>query len=257
VCFAYFIYFALACWYPKLPRGRRLALSAFAAVTAATIVVASGVLPPAIHDWAPLAYISLGYYISGWLFAVPSARLEAWLLAWDCRIFGDPTTRFAHWPHWLAAYLSIVYTFCFLLLPAGLVALIVGGHGDRADHYWTMVAAADLGAFAPLVAFQTRPPWQVERPAVVAAPTAHALASLLVRNATIGVNTFPSGHVAVSIAIGLAVVAVMPATGAVLLVLALSIAVACVVGRFHYAVDAVAGAAWSLLVWLLVTACGV
>jgi membrane-associated phospholipid phosphatase len=255
VCFAYFLYFAVACWYPKLSWGRRLGLSAIAWAAAATIVAASGALPSAIHDWAPLAYISLGYYISGWLFAAPSRRLEAWLLAWDRRLFGDPTTRFARWPRWLSAYLSFVYTFCFLLLPAGLIALIAGGHVDRADHYWTMVAAADLGAFAPLVAFQTRPPWQIEPPAVLASPGAHALASFLVRNATIGVNTFPSGHVAVSIAIGLAVADVMPVTGAVLLVLAVSIAVACVAGRFHYAVDAVAGAAWSLLVWFFVTVC--
>jgi membrane-associated phospholipid phosphatase len=256
VCFAYFLYFAVACWYPKLPWRRRVVLSATALTVAAAIRAGSAALPPFVHDWAPLAWISIGYYISGWLFAAPSARLEAWLLAWDHRLFGDPTTRFARWPRWLSAYLDLVYTICFLLLPAGLVALIAGGHVDRADHYWTLVAAADLGAFAPLAVFQTRPPWQIEPAAVVASPGAHRVASFLVRNATIGVNTFPSGHVAVTLAIALAVIPVMPFTGAVLFALAVTTAIACVAGRFHYAIDAVTGAAWGLLVCVVVTACG-
>ena len=252
VCCAFFVYLAIASWYPRLPWRRRLALTLVAGSVAAAIALASAHLPALLHDWAPLVYISIGYYLTGWLYVAPSQRFEAWLLAYDHRLFGDPTTRFARWPQWLSAYLDVVYTFCFLLLPAGLVALVAGGHASRANHYWTMVAVADLGAFAPLAVLQTRPPWRIEPPAVLPSRGAHALASLLVRHATIGVNTFPSGHVAVSLAIALGVIGVMPMAGTVLLVLALSTAVACVVGRFHYAVDVFAGAAWGLLASLLV-----
>jgi membrane-associated phospholipid phosphatase len=62
------------------------------------------------------------------------------------------------------------------------------------------------------------------------------------------VNTFPSGHVAVSIAVGFGVAAALPLTGFALLVAAASIAVACVVGRYHYTVDVVSGAALGLVV---------
>jgi membrane-associated phospholipid phosphatase len=120
-----------------------------------------------------------------------------------------------------------------------------------------MVAVADLGAFAPLAWFQTRPPWQIEPPPVLASRRAHALGAFMVRHATIGANTFPSGHVAVSSAIAFAVMRSMPLVGVVFLVLALSIAVACVVGRYHYATDVVAGAAWGLLAWALVVFIGV
>ena len=252
VCLAFFTYLACAAWYPPLPRGARLRLSAVAAAVVAWIFVASARLPGRMHDWAPLVYISVGYYLTGRLFAAPSLRLEEWLLATDRRLLGDPTTRFARWPRGLTAYLEIVYTFCFLLLPAGLAVLVVGGHAAEADYYWTMVAAADLGAFAPLAVFQTRPPWQLEPPAVLSAPRAHAVTTWMVRNATIGANTFPSGHVAVSIAIAIAVGRTMPAAGVLLLAVALTIGVACVVGRYHYVTDAVAGAAWGLLVWLIV-----
>lgn len=251
VCLAFFVYLSLACWYPRIPRTRRMAVSAIGAAVAIAIVTASARLPSALHDWVPLLYVSVGYYLTGWVYAEPSVRLEAWLLAWDRRLFGDPTTRFARWPRWLSAYLDVAYTFCFLLLPAGCAALVLGGHADRADHYWTLVAAADLGAFAPLAVFQTRPPWQLEPPAVLSSRRAHALATFLVKHGTIGVNTFPSGHVAVSLAVAFGVIGVMPGAGAVLLLLAATITVACVVGRYHYTIDAVMGAAWGLLVCLL------
>src|SRR5262249_56769551 len=121
---------------------------------------------------------------------------EAWLVAWDRRLLGDPTRRFARWPGWFVAYLDIVYMCLFMLLPAGFAALSLAGHASVANHYWTMVLAADLGAFAPLSVFQTRPPWVLERPALLAGGAVRRLASRMVETATIGVNTFPSGHVA-------------------------------------------------------------
>ena len=78
----------------------------------------------------------------------------------------------------------------------------------------------------------------------------------MVRHATIGVNTFPSGHVAVSLAVALAVIGSMPLAGVVLLVLAVSISIACVVGRYHYAVDVIAGAMVAAVVYAAVTIFG-
>ena len=117
-------------------------------------------------------------------------------MTWDHRLLGDPTTRFARWPRWLVAYLDIVYVFCFVLPPAGMLALMVAGRAELADRYWTLVLAANLGAFAPLSVFQTRPPWQIERTPELAARSIHRLASSAVQRASIRVNTFPSGHVA-------------------------------------------------------------
>jgi membrane-associated phospholipid phosphatase len=118
------------------------------------------------------------------------------------------------------------------------------------------VLAADLGAFAPLSVFQTRPPWRIEKPAVLAASRLHGLASFVVKNATTGANTFPSGHVAVTIAVALGVMSALPLLGGFLLVIAASIAVACVVGRYHYTVDVIAGAALGLGVCAVAAAFG-
>ena len=67
---------------------------------------------------------------------------------------------------------------------------------------------------------------------VLAASRIHRLASYVVKNATTGVNTFPSGHVAVTIAVALGVFPSLPVLGVLLLLCAVSIAVACVVGRW-------------------------
>jgi membrane-associated phospholipid phosphatase len=66
------------------------------------------------------------------------------------------------------------------------------------------------------------------------------------------VNTLPSGHAAGALATALAVGSVVPLAGVVFLLLAASIALATVLGRYHYVVDTVLGvlvaaAAWSLM----------
>lgn len=248
VAFFYFLYLAAIGWLRPLPMARRLLVTAVALLTAAGVFAAARA-PFVVREWAPLGYIGVGYYLTGCLFVRPSEPLERWLLSWDHRLFGDPTTRFARWPAWFIGYLDIVYMFCFLLLPAGMLALIVAGRSDQANHYWTLVLAADLGAFAPLSVFQTRPPWMLEAKPALAAPSVHRLASYMVEHATIRVNTFPSGHVAVSFAVALALVGSLPVAAGVLLALAASISVACVVGRYHYAVDVVTGAMLAGIVW--------
>jgi membrane-associated phospholipid phosphatase len=239
-----------------VPQARRALITSVSIVILAVIVAVATYAPPFGRDWAPFLYVSVAYYLSGYLFIAPSAHLEAWLLKWDHRWLGDPTTRFARWPWWLVAWLDIIYMLCAPLLPGGFAILAWTGHSSQANRYWTMVLAADMGAFAPLSVFQTRPPWQIERPAVLAASRVHQLASYVVKNATTGVNTFPSGHVAVTLAVAFGVMSTLPLVGAGLLVCAASIAVACVVGRYHYTVDVFAGAALGLAVCALAAAFG-
>jgi membrane-associated phospholipid phosphatase len=222
-----------------------------------TIRLLAFAAPSFVRDWTPLLYVTVAYFWTGRLFVKPSEALESWLRSWDHKLLGNPTTRFAQWPAWLVGYLDVVYMFCFLILPGGFAALVAAGHAGEANRYWTMVLAADLGAFAPLSVFQTRPPWVLEPPPVLADNAMRRLASRMVRQATIGVNTFPSGHVAVSLAAALAVLGSMPLTGGVLLFLAASVSLACSVGRYHYVVDVVAGAALAACVWAAVTLFGI
>jgi membrane-associated phospholipid phosphatase len=248
---------AVAAWIRPLPTSRRLQVTIVGIVMGAAIWMLPRDASPEVRDWAPAIAILVGYWVSGRFFVGSSPEFERWLMAWDHRLLGDPTTRFAHWPRPLLAYLEILYLGCFLLIPAGFAALIWTGRGAMADHYWTMVVAAEFGAFAPLSVIQSRPPWAIERPSSQRDRAIHQLASSLVNTFTIRANTFPSGHVAGSLAVAMAVGVAMPWTGAIFLALAASISVACVVGRYHYIVDVIAGAVLALAIWGLVLAAGV
>ena len=91
----------------------------------------------------------------------------------------------------------------------------------------------------------------LERKAALPDRAVHRLASRMVEQLTIRANTFPSGHVAGSLAVALGVISVLPLVGTILLGFAFSIALACIVGRYHYIVDVCAGAALTLLIWLV------
>ena len=68
---------------------------------------------------------------------------------------------------------------------------------------------------------------------------------------SVQLNTFPSGHTAGVLAAALAVGAHLPPAGAALGVIALGVAVGSVVGRYHYAADAITGAAVALAAFAL------
>jgi membrane-associated phospholipid phosphatase len=254
---AYFAACAALSWLRPLPTARRLQITVMSIAITASILAVARQGSAVVRDWAPGFSILVGYYVSGRFFVTPSAAVERWLMSWDRRLLGDPSTRFARWPRAVLAYLDIVYMGCTLLVPAGFAILAARGRSDLADHYWTIVMAAEFGAFAPLVVIQTRPPWLVERKPVLADRAVHRAASRMVEHLTIGANTFPSGHVAGSLAVAFALFDTAPAIGLVLLLLAASISVATVVGRYHYVIDGIAGAVLAIAVWTIAKAAGI
>lgn len=248
----YFAALTVLAWLRPLSLSRRLQISFVGATMTGVIVWMARTGSVTLRDWAPAVVILVGYYLSGRFFVTPSLPVERWLMSWDRRLLGDPTTRFSAWPPLLLAYLDLAYMSCVVMIPAGFAALAFAGKSALADRYWTMTIAADFGAFLPLAFIPTRPPWLVERPASLPDQPTHRLASIVVEHFTIRANTFPSGHVAVSLAMAFAILPVLPWIGLGFLVIALSISVACVVGRYHYIVDAVFGAALALIVWAAV-----
>src|SRR3954464_4313596 len=89
----YFAYLVAACWVPRLTFARRARLTAAASSAGAAVWAIAHAAPPLVREWAPLAYILGGYFLSGSLFASPSAAIEAWLLRWDRRLLGGQSRR--------------------------------------------------------------------------------------------------------------------------------------------------------------------
>lgn len=256
VAFVYFGVMGALAWIRPLPASRRLVITILALVMDAAIYAVARTGGGIVRDWSPLVVILLGYFVSGRFFVHPSPSFEAWLTAWDRRLLGDPATRFVSWPRWVLAYLEVVYMGCFLLIPLGFAALALTGRSSLANRYWTMVMAAEFGAFVSLGLIQTRPPWAFERTPESADRAMRRFALRMVGQFTIRVNTFPSGHVAGSLAVAFGVIGVMPWFGTLMLLLAATISVACVVGRYHYAMDVLTGALLAVVIWGGVVAAG-
>ena len=147
-------------------------------------------------------------------------------------------------------HLELAYLLCYPMVPAAFaVVFFLGDAGDVA-RYWVSVLLAGYACYGTL-------PWTAARPPRLVSNDEPARRGIAWLNAAVlgrvshSLNTFPSGHVAVSLAAALSVVPVHADAGAVFLLTAAVIAVAAVAGRYHYLVDVLAGLPVGALAWLL------
>jgi hypothetical protein len=246
----YFVYLALIAGVVAVPGHRRLAVIA----TAVLVITTGGVLArwptpsewaPALwlRDWAPLAYILPSYWLPALLVSAPRVAFERRLAALDSRWFGGAALTLAdRLPRVVADLFEGAYLLCSPLLPAGFMVLrFAGVPSAEGDRYWTAVVLAAALSYGALPWLPTRPPRAIE-PAPTRRSPVRALNLYVLGRASVQLNTFPSGHVALAVAIALSVAAAgLPIAGAAFGVIALCITVGSVVGRYHYAADAIAG----------------
>jgi hypothetical protein len=260
----YFVYLGLLAWIVPLPSPRRRQSLSIVAPVLVLLAVAphagESLVARTLRDWLPAAYLLAGYVLSGLFFVAPMPWIEARLAAWDRRLFAAIGLRgfVARAPRLLLESLEASYVGTNVLIPGALLGLVAGGAGLHVDRFWSMVLLAEFGSFGMMPWIQTRPPWVLE--------TADALdrRGLLVRQVNGWIvrrwshraNTCPSGHVSGVLAAAIAVSVPMPVLGGVLFACAAWVAVGAVVGRYHYAADAVAGGALAVAGALAVTAWG-
>jgi membrane-associated phospholipid phosphatase len=249
---AYFAYLAgAAAVVPGIGRGqRRMAIGTAMAVGIAALTIAAfGTSAIAWRDWLPLLYIVFGYRLPALLVTGTNQELERRLLALDQRWLGtgSVTTIGARAPRPVIELLELAYLFCYPMVPIGFACLYVAGLREESDRFWTAVLLAVFGCYGVLPWLPTRPPRAIEGATQQSSGLVRRFNLRVLGLASIQLNTFPSGHVAASLATALAVSASLPAAGLALGLLALAIAVGSVVGRYHYAADALAGAALALL----------
>ena len=195
-----------------------------------------------------------GYWLSGFFYRAPQPWLERFLLTADARVFRtlriDVALRRA--PMWVLELLEAGYAADYVVVGAGAIIAAFAGL-DAVAYYWALVLAAELACYVALPWLRSRPPRVVEGPGVVAAraPRLRRLNLAILDRASVQANTLPSGHVAGAVAAALAMWPVDATAGAALLLLAVLIAIAAAVCRYHYAIDCVTGAAVAVVVWLI------
>jgi hypothetical protein len=246
---AYFAYLAgMALWAPVSAqrKGQVFAIS-MAALLAIVIVGTPHIMP--------LALLLIGYWLPALLVREPDLRFERHLLNFDRKLFGsgglEEFERRA--PRALIEYLELAYLLCYAVVPAGFACLLLAGHGgDAIDRYWSIVLLASFICYGSLPWTATRAPRAIEPPRTATRSSVRQLNLAVLNRASVQWNTFPSGHTAASLAAAFAVGIYMPLAGVVLGIIALSIAAGSVVGRYHYAADALAGGLAAVLTFVTV-----
>jgi len=204
----------------------------------------------------PLVYLLSGYWLPALLVREPDVRLERRLLDVDHTLFGthglEGFERGA--PRALIEYLELAYLLCYAVVPAGFACLLLAGYSaDALNTFWSVVLLAAFICYGLLPWLPTRAPRAIEPPGPEMRSSIRRLNLAVLDRASVQWNTFPSGHTAASLATALAVGIHMPFAGAVLAVVALSIAAGSVVGRYHYAADAIIGAVVAVLAFVTAT----
>ena len=254
--FAFFAFLSILAWVRPLPAERRLRVTALGTLGMGLTVAAQlahGILEPGaaavVRDWLPAVLIILAYRQAGLCSADTNTRLQAKLSGFDVLLlrrlkpYGNNFTR-----RLLSACFEFAYLFCYPMIPLGMGALYLLGRQVHADRFWAVVLPAAYICYGFLPFVQVLPPWMSEQIGHASVPENpfRRFNMWIVDHLSIRVDTFPSAHVAASTATAFALLSLAPPVGMAFAVLALSIAIASVVERYHYAADALLGAAVAL-----------
>jgi membrane-associated phospholipid phosphatase len=258
----FYLVFAILAWYRPLSTERRakatgIAVGGFCCIGAAA---AQSLVHPMVgivaRNWLPVILIPMAYWQTG-QFVLPlnkawQSKLQRFdqkpFLARICLPVNSPALKFLH------TILELSYLFCYPMVPLGLAALYSMGMSAFAEEFWNIVIPPAYACYATFPFMQTLPPRAIED-STAWQPRQTKLRTLnlfVLRHVSIQANTFPSGHVAASLAISLELIRLTPWVGLVFLCIAASIAAGAFIGRYHYALDVLLGAGLAAASFLVV-----
>lgn len=259
---AYFVYVALIS--PAFPLAPAVAVYPLAVLGAVCTLIAllaygearvSGAFFSVARDWLPVGLTLTAYREMNWF--TPQARdyhLEMQWIGWDRSIlYGAGLQRAIES---LGAIGPAYFEFCYLLVYAvGVfaVSVVYSQHRrDLVDRVLFVYLLGTLLAYALFPYFPSDPPRTVfggaDLPHIVTPFRRFNL--FLVRGYGIHSSVFPSAHVSSAFSAAWALLVYLPKRkrfGWGMAIYSVSVAIATVYGRYHYAVDAVAGFGVSLI----------
>jgi membrane-associated phospholipid phosphatase len=244
----FFSILVLAAWRFPLAHRRRLKVTAFATLAIAAILAArfmsyfvSPRFSPVVRDWLPAALLLVPYWQVGEFFSGPKQSVQARLAAFDVSFFKTVHIQPAKASigPLRALYLELAYLMVYPLIPLGVATLYITGRSQNSDYYWVVVLLATYTCFAVTPFVPALPPRVLTGYDSFEIPPnrIRALNRVVLRRASIQAITFPSAHVAASTAAALVLLRLEPGLGLIFIWVALSIAIATVVGGYHYAAD--------------------
>jgi membrane-associated phospholipid phosphatase len=224
---------------------RHLRAATLCACAFAAVLLAVRFAPLTLRAWLPHGYLVAGYWLPALLVEDSAAHsLQQWLRDTDAA-----TVRRLRVPRQLRGVLELCYLLCYPIVPLAFGVVLARGHAEHVTRFWVAVLMSGFVCYGSLPWLTTRPPRLLE--GVPAEP--HWLATFnasVLHRVSHQLNTFPSGHVAVSLAAALAVLDVSW-SGVLFVLVAIGVAIGAVVGRYHYLVDVLLGVVVALgATWL-------
>lgn len=209
----------------------------------------------AVRDWLPLALTFAAFREMEFFLPLHFPGLEEarWIV--QDRIFLDRWHVHAMVESWGGIgpyYLELCYLLVYAVAVYCIALLYGRGRRSQVDVFWTIYLTGTLAAYALFPYFPSRPP-RVLFPGIdepgVATWVRHVNLYILSR-ATIHAGVFPSAHVSSTFSAAWAMFLIFPQRkllGWGLVFYAVSVSIATIYGRYHYAADVVAGFGVSLL----------
>ncbi len=273
-------YLTVAAFLFPLDGRQRVVVTALNAFAAGAIIILSwhgsgesSRFLAATRDWIPSLLILLAYRESGLFFTPdPTHRFDYIFIQWDDLILKSRwVVHTLTWSApWLQRYLEFAYFLCYPIVPLGLGTLYLARQfsfrrrGTRAavdsrrsdappaerrygfaiELFWTAVLLASFTCYLLFPLVPLMPPRELfnDVPGPQVAPLLRGMNHWLLGKYSVGASLFPSAHVAATTAMALAIRRYLRRLGWLFIVIAVSIALATVYGRYHYAADALAGA---------------
>jgi membrane-associated phospholipid phosphatase len=120
------------------------------------------------------------------------------------------------------------------------------------SNFWFVVLVSTYICYAITLFVPALPPRVLDSGQLVSAPPgkARAFNRWILNHGSIHAISFPSAHVASALAVSLILLRVIPIVGMAFFAVSFWISIGAVVGRYHYALDVVLGAATALVVFL-------
>ena len=247
----FFAYVAAAALLVRGLESRRRLFAGAGSAAGLLLAVAAHALPHhrVLHEWIfPPVLLLTAYWASGFLFAAPMPGAQSALEAIDRALYADRVA--AATPRWFAELLELAYLGVYPLVPIAFAVHLLGTDVPDPERFWTVILVTDYVCFGFLPWVQTRPPRALRKGDPWRSRVRRFNLRLL-GAASIQANTFPSGHAAEAFAAALLVVGAPWPWVAYVGVSALLVSAGTVLGRYHYAADALAGWAVAAFVWIL------
>jgi len=211
---------------------------------------------PILRDCLTVALFLVPYWQAGQFFLRPNLKIQDRLLAFDRWLLPGIAATSGTERTPIGFLLEVAYLFCYPLVPLGLLTVYIAGLRGKVDSFWFVVLVSTYICYAITPFVSAFPPRSLigdqADPSAPAKDTnkARTFNRWILKRGSIHAISFPSAHVASAFAIALVFLRYSLSLGVIFLVVAVLISLGAVVGRYHYALDVLLGAATAWAVFL-------